>query len=60
MFVHNSAIKSQAIIDVIEGKIMTQQHLMEEAPLYQQIPKTIVEDKLERYSWNLFCGGALE
>ena len=32
MFVHTYAFKAQAIIDVIEGKIMTQQHLMEEAP----------------------------
>ena len=32
MFVHTSAFKAQAGIGVIEGKIMTQQHLMEEAP----------------------------
>ena len=38
MFVHTSSIKAQAIIDVIEGKIMTQQHLIEEEPFMHQRP----------------------
>ena len=36
MFVYTSAFKAQAGIDVIEGKIMAQQHLMEEAPVFMQ------------------------
>lgn len=32
MFVHTSVFKPQAIIDVIEGKIINQQQLMKEAP----------------------------
>ena len=39
MFGHTSSIKAQDIIDVIEGKIMTQQHLMEEAPILESYVK---------------------